>query len=327
MSLAPPVTIIGSGPAALHAALLAGGCGLPCSLHLNASSSNATRPPRIECVPVQALGILSRAGVDPRQLGVHQILTNRRAAWDSPAPATFLSQPYVCIERPHLENTLLASVLRMSSLTVCSSQLPEGKECIDATGFLPKHEACVMQPWVARVFALPNPEHRAIPFSLASLPVGYVYCMASWSWINVAVAGPAQAWPADSRDVADLIEQSGQDWILKGLPPLFTWERAQGGCVSFGGSGLVEKKIGSAAFRRDILSSHGVIAALSDAHHAIQCVRAGVWTKLADRHRSEMRAHLQSLSALIPHNCFAGEPAWATYAAFIRYCLHHTARA
>ena len=302
----------------MHAALWGAAKGIVCTLHVD-HKPRFTLAQRIECMPVEGLGMLAKIGVDISKLHVDVVFTKRRIAWGTNFPVDIQSKPYVTIERPTLEQTLFQIACSNYLIKINTSNNYSIDEVVDASGFNPMNKAIALT-WVAKVFCLKNLAGRDRIFSLASLPNGYVYRASSLNWTNLAFVGPVEEFTGEPSILEDAIHCAGQGWILDGLPPLSYWGTTRGGMASFDTSSSLSRKIGGSAFRRDILSSQGVISGLSDGYHAVQCVENNDWSSLTQRHLIERTQHLRSLCHMLRSNRFCMSSEWRNYEEWLNEC-------
>ncbi len=326
------VVVLGGGPAGLVAALLASRCART-ALVVD-RLPRLDDPPRIDAVPARTLAFLVEFGIEPSRLGVDCLNSGRWASWDSELPVWHQSAETAHLERPRLEVALLDAVRGSGDITIIMDRAKpqwrrrfvgagwRGRTLIDATG-----RAAVMshssvrppRPWASRFFWTTRQMTPATPeFRIAALPDGYAYRLGSELTIGIGFVGRGPLLKVDADTLDHTLREGKASWLAEEMPPLSAMLPGASGASSLQWSKPGRAaSVGDAAIARDALSSQGLAAAMSDAHHAVTAMRTGDDTVLHRRHATNLRAHLDYLQELLVRCRFRERPLWQTYLQFL----------
>jgi hypothetical protein len=297
---------------------------------------DASSAPRLEAVPAAFINLLIELGVHPRRIGVDRLHDTRYLAWEQREPRVTNGPPAAYVERPALDFELFALVRRHKWLTtVIETKKPlfEGewwrgqgwraRVLFDATGrraILASQRSRLPKPWIARTFWT---MHAARPMDrtlrIAALPFGYAYRLSSARYDTLGVVGRGR-YVGGAPGLLELgIKSNGGTWVLDGLPGLLSlnpgyvypasvqWSRGAA-CIG----------VGDAALARDILSSQGLAAGVSEAFYAAAIRDVEDVRMFRSRQGEQREAHLGSLAKQIDTCEFRYTANWSEYAAFVQ---------
>jgi 2-polyprenyl-6-methoxyphenol hydroxylase-like FAD-dependent oxidoreductase len=311
------VAVLGAGPAGLIAALR-----LARDRDVALVADRLPRdddPPRVDAVPAAIVALLVELGIAPGALGVDRLHDQRWIAWSPAGPRARRLSPAAHLERPRLEQVLLAELTRHPRVAVFVSKAwtrADGifwgdgwraARLIDATGRAAVTADAVTRlprPWAARtLWARRAGDARGPAFALAALPDGYAYRIGAARAVVVGFVG--------------------RGFMIDDLPPLasFAEGRAATASVQWATSASTAAprpfRIGDAALARDPLSSQGIAAAAAEAMLVASVESAADVELFERRQREQRRAHLHALHRMIGECAFAEEPAWRDYSRFV----------
>jgi 2-polyprenyl-6-methoxyphenol hydroxylase-like FAD-dependent oxidoreductase len=342
--------ILGGGPVGLIAALQS--AKLKRTLLITRTQPkeprNVATPPRIESVPATLVNLLLDFSIDPRRIGVDRLHDTRHAAWETEDPSTSGGRAVAHLDRNHLTAELLAVADRHPTLSIKSeARIPvrcnglwhgtswRARTLLDATGRAMVMSARRLQPpkpWVARPFwriASSTPAGRLAAdrtFRIAALPFGYVYRLGSNTTDMVWVVGRGEVLSLSPASLEGTLRASGAGWLLNGFAPLTDANTGRSHPASVRWpEGSLCSPIGGAALSRDILSSQGLAAGISDALYATAACSDDDGGLLAQRHSTELAAHLKSLQHVFASCRHRERREWRAYAEFVT--THHDSRA
>jgi hypothetical protein len=244
------------------------------------------------------------------------------------------------VERPALDLALLNAVLMSGRVNIKPCPKADGfasairaarnkqLHLIDATGrgaVSTRQRMHPPQPWAARTF-LASRESCAASTGLRifGLPAGYVYRLGSAKYIVLGIVGRGQVITADCMKLEHYIHEHRAGHVLDGLPSMDDMKpgRISAASVQWT-SGELGIRVGDAALARDILSSQGLAAGISDALYAA-AIRSDDDETLFYIRQAEQRAnHLRSLGHSIARTRYRKEQPWRVYAEFV---AEHTSR-
>ena len=301
-----PTLVLGSGPAALTAAIVLARRGIPVTL---ASAGAAEQAPRIDAVPLQTLAALVELGLHPAGLGVSQTSDHILTAWERAHPVLRPTAPRVHVERQLLDRALSALASRTPELTIEPEASPDDFEkVIDATGrrsrtALRVHRAAPV--WIAQVRHFDgrfSPAQAAL--RTAALGNGYAYRLGTHERLSLGLVRPKDQCGSSEENWTDLLGRSGARWIIGGLDER-AGTKARGGACSFQwtepGTAQV---IGDSAFAPDILASQGLSRAIT-AGLAVDNLAVGVGEAIS--------THCTKLRQVIAASRWASAPSWRAY--------------
>jgi hypothetical protein len=334
--------ILGGGPVGLIAALQS--AKLKRTLLITRpqpkESRHAETSPRVESVPATLLNLLLDFSIDPRRIGVDQLHDTRHGAWETAEPSTTRGRAVAHLDHIHLTAELLAVADRHPTLSIKSeSRIPvrrnglwhgaswRARVLLDATGRAMVMSARRLQPpkpWVARPFwriaSFTQAGRLAADrsFRIAALPFGYVYRLGSNTTDMVWVVGRGEVLSLSPASLEETLRSSGAGWLLNGFAPLTDANtgRSHPASVQWPEDSLCSP-IGGAALSRDILSSQGLAAGISDALYATAACSDADGGLLAHRHSTELAAHLKSLQQVFASCRHRERPEWRAYAEFV----------
>lgn len=327
-----PTVVLGAGPAGLVAVL---------ELSKRYSTTllarqlpSADDAPRVEAVPASLLALLLDYGIHPRQIGVDHLHDSHLIGWEHDESSETQAPVAAYVERPALDLALLSAVLMSGRVNI--QPCPEAKgfasavraarnqrlRLIDATGrgaVSARQRRRPPQPWAARTF-LTSRESCAASTGLRifALPAGYVYRLGSSNYIVLGIVGRGQVITTDCIKLERYIHERGAGRVLDGLPSMADMKpgRISAASVQWT-SGELGIRIGDSALARDILSSQGLAAGISDALYAA-AIRNDDDVALFSIRQAEQRAdHLRSLGQLIARTRYREEKPWQDYAEFV----------
>jgi 2-polyprenyl-6-methoxyphenol hydroxylase-like FAD-dependent oxidoreductase len=326
------VVILGGGPAGLAAALMASR-----RAHTALVIDRVPRlddPLRVDAVPARAAALLVGLGIEPSKLGIDRLYAGRWASWESDSPAWHRGADTAHVERPRLEVALLDAVRVSGRVTVIMDRARprwhrgfagagwRGRSLIDATGRAAVTSCARVRPrltWASRFFWTPRQTTSATPeLRIAALPDGYAYRLGSALTIGIGFVGRGALLKADA-DALDRVLRAGTTaWLAEDMPPLSAMLPGASGAstVQWSTPGRAAL-VGDAAIARDALSSQGLAAAMSDAHHAVTAVLTNDARVLGRRHAGNLRAHLDYLQELLASCRFRERPLWLAYRRFL----------
>jgi hypothetical protein len=324
--------ILGAGPVGLIAALES--CKTSRTLLVSNGVLGSESAPRLETVPAPLINLLIDFGVHPRRIGVDRLYDTRTSSWELATPATVRGRSVAHVDHGELQRELLAIAQRRMDFATCSPALPVHRDgcwqgtswrariVLDATG---RDMASAVErirprkPWVARPFWVHHsllPEDRAL--RIAALPFGYAYRLASRTVDMLWIVGRGAILGRLPDALEQALKNTGAAWLLDGFPCLtrVSSGRAYHASVQWS-EGAACLKVGDAALARDILSSQGLAAGISEALFAVAASSERDMALLRERQASERAAHLQSLASAMAACRFSQAADWAQYAAFV----------
>jgi flavin-dependent dehydrogenase len=333
--------VLGAGPVGLIAALQSAKAER--TLLITRASRTPSRhiatPPRIESVPAALLNLLLDFSIDPRRIDVDRLHDTRHAAWETPDTSTTRGRAVAHLDHVQLTAELLAVAHRYPMLKVKSeSQTPvrrnglwhgtswRARTLLDATGrtmVMSAHRLHPPKPWVAKPFwriASARARHLAADrsFRIAALPFGYAYRLGSNSTDMVWVVGRGEELSHPPAVLERTLRSLDAGWLLEGFAPLTTANTGRSHPASVQWSeGSPCSTIGDAALSRDILSSQGLAAGISDALYAAAARSDDERALWAHRHIAERAAHLKSLQQVFAACRYRDRPAWRAYTEFV----------
>ena len=333
-----PTVVLGAGPAGLVAVL---------ELSKRYSTTllarqlpSADDPPRVEAVPASLLALFLDYGVHPRQIGVDQLHESRLIAWEHDEFTKSRAPVAAHVERPALDLALLNAVLMSGRVNIKPS--PQASSfvsairaarnqqlrLIDATGrsaVSARQRMHPPQPWAARTFLT---SRESCPAStglrIFGLPAGYVYRLGSANYIVLGIVGRGQVITGDCIKIERYIREHRAGRVLDGLPSMADMMPGRSSAASVQWtSGELGLRIGDAALARDILSSQGLAAGISDALYAAAIRSDDEETLFSIRQAQQRAAHLRSLGHSIASTRYREEQPWQEYAEFIAGHISH----
>jgi len=328
------VAVLGTGPAGLTAALA-----LAREQHVVVATArlpDGEVPGRVDCVPIRLLSTLQELGIETAVIRAHRPAGPRRIAWSSATPDRVYGHATVHLERPRLELALLTEVLRNGRIEiVIADRRPQfigglfvgdawrAPRVIDATGaagVMAPRRVRPAKPWASRTWMLPRPPDKCQQFDLATLPQGYVFRLATPTWLTIGVVGEPAFVRSDVTTLDARLRTAGHAWMLDDVPAL---DRLMQGWQGRGSvqwselAGIPVLPIGDAALARDPLSSQGLATAIGDAL-AVAAVNDEASADLfRERYRIGVVTHLRALATHVRTVRWATSPAWHAYAAFL----------
>ena len=332
--------VLGAGPVGLIAALQSAKAER--TLLIARALPKASRhlaAPRIESVPAALVNLLLDFSIDPRRIGVDRLHDTRHAAWETPDPSTTRGRAVAHLDHVQLTAELLAVAHRHPMIEVMSeSQSPvrrdglwhgtswRARTLLDATGRAMAMSARRLQPskpWVARPFwRIASAGARRLAadrsFRIAALPFGYAYRLGSDSTDMVWVVGRGEALSHSPAALEQNLRASGAAWLLEDFAPLTTAGTGRSHPASVQWSeGSPCTTIGDAALSRDILSSQGLAAGISDALYAAAARSEDDDALRARRHAAQCAAHLRSLQQVLAACRHRDRLSWHAYTEFV----------
>jgi flavin-dependent dehydrogenase len=332
------VAVLGAGPIGMIAAL---------ELSRSYQTALVTRTlpspdeqPRVEAVPASLLTLLMEYGIHPPQIGAQCLHEFSLIAWEE---EVFVKRPGpLCahIERPALDLALLkllAGSTRVDILVrhqaeyvraVIEAARRHELRVIDATGraaVSANKRICASKPWAARTFLASTDRCTAgSELRIAALPGGFVYRLGAAKHLVLGIVGRSETIGKNHQDLEQLLQESGGEFILEGLPSVADMTPGRISVASAQWtSGDMATRIGDAALARDTLSSQGLATGISEALYA-GAIRDEEDESLLSLRQDEQRAaHLRSLASLIAKCRFRECNAWRDYGHFIREHIHH----
>jgi 2-polyprenyl-6-methoxyphenol hydroxylase-like FAD-dependent oxidoreductase len=330
--------IVGAGSVGLVAALQSSKSSrtlLVCRASAESASAESAPAPRLETVPAALLSLLIDFGVDPKRIGIDRLYDARHVAWESRIPTTTRGRAVAHIEHGALHTELLSIARRDPNLTLqIESQLPafrqghwcgtswRAKTLLDATGramAFATRKVHPPKPWVARAFWTQKPSAACDrSLRIAALPFGYVYRLASSHTDMVWVAGRGSNLSQSAAALERTLRSAGARWLLEGFPPLETASSGRAYAASLQWSENSPcAAIGDAALARDILSSQGLAAGISDALYAVASQTEGEAALWLNRQVTERAAHLRALAQLFASCRYGDRADWIQYFDFV----------
>jgi 2-polyprenyl-6-methoxyphenol hydroxylase-like FAD-dependent oxidoreductase len=323
------IVVIGGGPAALMASLMAAKRGRT-ALVLDRIPA-ADEPVRIDVIPSRTLALLAEFGVRPKTLGVHRLMTGRWSSWTTDVVQWQDNAQTAHIERPLLELELFKLVLESGVAVIPQHARPVladgfigngwfAKQLIDASGraaITARERIQPSKPWGSRFFWLPRGASRATAdFRIAPLREGYAYRLGSAERIGLGIVGRGELLKTRQASLESILTRSDAGWLLEDLPAVASMKRGASGAASvqwtLSGDAVLA---GDAAIARDALSSQGLATSLSDALYAVAAL--GSTGPMARRHEAGLMSHLASLDNILAL-CRHGEsPVFCSYRSFI----------
>ena len=301
---------------------------------------SANDPPRVEAVPASLLALMLDYGIHPGQLGVDRLHDSHLMAWEQDEFTESRGPVAAHVERPALDLALLDAVLisgrinikpdqpAMSFTTAIQAARNNELRLIDATGrgaVTARQRIRSAQPWAARTFlTLRESCPASTELRIAGLPAGFVYRLGSAKYIVLGIVGRGQTMTCDPVQVEQYFYQHGAGRLLDGLPSIADMQPSIVSAASVQWtSGEWGLRVGDAALARDILSSQGLAAGISDALYAAAIRSDDDETLLSARQAEQRAEHLRSLGNSIARCRFREDRAWQEYAEFVAGHTNH----
>jgi hypothetical protein len=312
--------IFGAGPVGLVTALAAARSGSV--LVMSPRVPQSARALRIDSVSLALMALFVELGLHPSEINAEETHDHRLAAWESKTPALIRSAATVYIERPLLEQSLIALVRRHPAITVRLGGLPDRwpktNLRLDATGrraVSAEAKLAPDNPSICRTFGTIGEGFSKSQQALriAALPTGYAYRIGTRGSLVIGVVQGRNEWACPIGDLASYLRRWDADWLLAGVPTnRFT--PAMGGHSSFQWTigQLAPVRIGDAAFARDALAAQGIANGISGGLKAI--AGAPSMEDWKQHLKAEALGHLENLRKLISACCYADRPYWSNYA-------------
>ena len=289
--------------------------------------------PSVEAVPASLLALLLEYGVHPREIGVEGLQASRLTAWEQPTVVESPCPSEAHVERPALDLALLRAVVASRRVRVvvgddvrvrAALRAARDREVllIDATGrsaVSARRRIHPPRPWAARTFLVSTRSRRIDQrLRIAALPGGFAYRLAASRRLLLGVVGRGETIAGGPHFLEQRIEASSACWMLEGLPPIgaMTPGRTSTASVQWATGGDATT-IGDAALARDVLSSNGLAAGISEALYAAACGSPREESYLALRKVEQRLAHLRSLQLLIARCRYRQHDTWRDYADFL----------
>jgi hypothetical protein len=318
--------IFGGGPVGLTTALIAARYGTV--LVVLANHGPAAHASRIDCVPVALLALFVELGLHPEELGADTVHDHRLVAWERDTPEPIRGAGTVHVQRPLLENMLLARVQAHRAITVAHGmsidRLPPSGRILDATGrraLTADRRRTSPNPALLRGIVIRGSFSRAQQsFRLAALPTGYVYRLGIADALMVGLIQGREQWRETAQPFTEKLRLAGATWVLAGV----NCDRAE---RSIGGAAGVQwsigrrtaLRIGDSALARDALSSQGIANGISAALRLFDHPDPEEFH--GSRLHAERLTHLATLTGLADSCVYRHSPFWRHYRLFLRDAL------
>jgi hypothetical protein len=312
--------ILGAGPVGLVTALAAARSGRV--LVMAPRIPQNTQALRIDSVPLALLALFVEFGLHPSEINAGETHDHRLAAWESKTPSLIRGAATVHLERPLLEQSLIALARRHPAITIWLGDLPDRwpktKLYLDATGrraVSAEWKLAPDNPSICRTFVMSGEgfSKSQQAFRIAALPTGYAYRMGTCGSLVLGIVQGRNEWACPIGDLTSYLRQFDADWLFAGIAS-DRFMPAMGGHSSFqwtmGQPAPV--RIGDAAFARDALAAQGIANGISGGLKAIAgALSMENWQRQL---KAEALGHLENLRNIIAGCRYADRPYWSNYA-------------
>ncbi len=209
--------IFGAGPVGLVTALAAARSGSV--LVMSPRVPQSARALRIDSVSLALMALFVELGLHPSEINAEETHDHRLAAWESKTPALIRSAATVYIERPLLEQSLMALARRHPAITVRLGGLPDrwpktnlrldatGRRAVSAEGKLAPDN-----PSICRTFEMIGEGFSKSQQALriAALPTGYAYRIGTRGSLVIGVRARSKRMGMPHRRPSELSSPVGR---------------------------------------------------------------------------------------------------------------------